>query len=150
VRPRYVRTPALGRTAVWTAAISAAAVEPHAALAAFGIATCKEVFDLLRARSDRISIMAFMRTSRAGSYLRIDSPGVAPGMILQTAALPAGQSDDAEEARDVPGDDEVIADSVMDRFFVEHRADWVAYARSLTSNWVDIDDAVQRALFKSL
>jgi len=142
-----MKASAAGRAAVWTAAASASVVTPHSALVAVGIAAGKEVFDLVRARSDRISILAFVRAVHAGSYLRIDPSGVAPGLILQAAASSGGQSGDVEGAHRVPDDEEFsgAADTSAGFFCVQNRADWLSYARSLTKNWADADDAVQHA-----
>jgi RNA polymerase sigma factor (sigma-70 family) len=142
-----------GRSAVWTAAVSASVAAPHAVLLVFGVAAGKEVFDLLRARSDRISVMAFVRATRAGTYLSIDSSGAVPGMILQAAALPAGQRGDVEGARHVPGRSDIpkaAAHTDPGHFCVQCRADWLCYARSLTNDWADADDAVQHAAEKIL
>lgn len=72
---------------MWTAAISAAAVAPHAALVALGAGVAKEAFDLLRARSHRISVLAYLGAVGAGTYLSIDPSPAAPGLVLRHQVL---------------------------------------------------------------
>jgi RNA polymerase sigma factor (sigma-70 family) len=145
-----MKTSAAGRAAVWTAAISAATIAPHEAPVALGIAVIKEIFDLLHARADRVSVLSYMRTVSSKTYLNINRPGDA-SIILRPASFSPGPPQNEEGDPPVPNENELRhADSALDPsdFCAKHRRDWLGYARSHTRNWYDADDAVSHAVIK--
>jgi RNA polymerase sigma factor (sigma-70 family) len=142
-----------GRAAVWSTAISVSAVDPHAAFVALGVAVVKEAFDLVRARSHRISVLAYLRASGAGTYLSIDQCPAAPALVLSVASpgprRPAGE----EGADPVPLGGEFLSDSSSPDpgdFCIKQRADWLAYAAAWTRSWPDAEDAVSHVVQKIL
>ena len=141
-----------GRAAVWTTAISASALAPHAAPIALGLAVAKEGFDLLHAYLHRISVLSYIRATPAGSYLSVAaSAGVAPGVVLQTASALASLPGDEEGAGQVPAHDEPNRSGVGSdpgEFCIKHRADWLSYAAALARNYQDAEDAVSDVAVK--
>lgn len=137
-----------GRTAVWTAAISVSAVAPHAAPVALGAAVAKEVFDLLRARSQRISVLAYLRAAGADTYLDIGPCPAAPALVLSVASPGSHRLDDEEGAEPVRAGELRPAGSGPDPgdFCVKQRADWLAYAMTWTRSWPDAEDAVSHVV----
>lgn len=153
VRSRCMWPSAAGRVAVWTTAISVSAVAPHAAPLALGAAVAKEAFDLLRARLERGSVLAYLRTARTETYLSIGPSPAAPALVLNIASRNAMQSDDEE------GTDPVHADGVYPNaesgpdageFCIKQRRDWLAYAAARTLSWSDAEDAVSHVVQKIL
>jgi hypothetical protein len=140
-----------GRAAVWTTAISVSAIAPHAAPVALGAAVLKEAFDLLHARSHRISVLSYLRAAGTRTYLRIDPSPVAPALVLNIASRGPVRSDDEEGADLVPADGEYpCADPCPDPgdFCIKQRADLLAYARARTRSWTDAEDAVSHVVQK--
>jgi RNA polymerase sigma factor (sigma-70 family) len=148
-----------GKAAVWTAAISVSAVNPHAALIALGAAAAKEVLDLVHARMHRTSVLAYMRTARAETSLRIGPSAAAPALALSNTSPTSSGSGDKEGAAVVPADDGLLSvdsgalagvDSAADpdAFCVRHRRDLLAYAMTRTRSWPDAEDAVSHAVEK--
>jgi RNA polymerase sigma factor (sigma-70 family) len=132
-----------GRAAVWTAAISVSGMDPHTAPAALGAAVAKEAFDLLRVRSHRASVLAYLQAaSGANTYLNIGPSPVGPSLVLSVASPGSSRPDDKEGAEHVPADPDP-AD-----FCRKQRADWLGYARVWTRNWADAEDAVSHAVLK--
>ena len=153
VRSRCMKPSATGRAAVWTAAISVSAVAPHAALVALGAAVAKEAFDLLRARLQRISVLAYLGAVNAGTYLRINPSPAAPGLVLSSASPGSGRLDDEEGAMPVPAADRFSpAGSGTDPgdFCVKQRADWLSYAMKFTRSFPDAEDAASHVAQKIL
>jgi RNA polymerase sigma factor (sigma-70 family) len=149
VRPRSMKSSAAGRAAVWTAAVSAAAIVPHATPVALGIAMIKEIFDLLRARTDRVSVLSYMRAASASTYLNIDPSGEAPAIVLSTTSSPSGPPQDEEGLNSMSSNEKlrrVDCDLDPSVFCAKHRRDWLSYARSHTRNWYDADDAVSHVV----
>src|SRR5260370_11020068 len=133
-----------GRAAAWTAAISVSGIDPHAAPAALGAAVVKEAFDLLRARSDRISVLAYLRAVGANTYLDIGPSPAAPALVLSVASRGSPRPDDKEGAKHVSADElpAVGTDPDPADFCIKQLADWLAYARVRTRNWADAEDAL--------
>jgi RNA polymerase sigma factor (sigma-70 family) len=142
-----------GRAAVWTTAISVSAVAHHAAPVALGAAVAKEAFDLLHARSHRISVLAYLRAAGKGTDLRIDPSPAAPALVLSIASRGPVRSDDEEGADPVPADGEYsYAGPCPDPgdFCIKQRADWLAYASARTRSWPEAEDAVSHVVQKIL
>lgn len=150
VRSRCMKPSAAGRAAVWTAAVSVSAVAPHAAPVALGAAVAKEAFDLLRARSQRISVLAYLQAAGAGTYLDIGPCPAAPALVLSVASPGSRRLDDEEGAASVPADELPPIESGPDPgdFCVKQRADWLAYAMTRTRSWPDAEDAVSHVVQK--
>src|SRR5690242_8168855 len=112
---------AAGRVAVWTAAISASAVDPHAAPFAFGAAVAKEISDLLRARLQEGSVLAYLRATRPTTSLRIGPSSGSPALILNVGSRAVMQPDD--EAG--PGSGQPDADVYLgaDEFCIKQRGE---------------------------
>ena len=143
----------VGRAAIWTTAISVTAIAPHAAPVALGSAVAKEAFDLLHARSHRMSVLAYLRTATRGTDLRIDPSPAAPALVLSIASQDRVRSDDQEGAYPVPADGEYpLGDSCPDPgdFCIKQRADWLAFAAARTRSWPDAEDAVSHVVQKVL
>jgi RNA polymerase sigma factor (sigma-70 family) len=126
-----------GRAVTWTTAISVAAVAPRALPVALAAALTREVFDLLRARADRTSVLAYLQGAGAGTYLRVGPSPAGPGVVLSIAL-----GDAASSGGDAAGD--------PGAFCVAHRADWLAYAAARTRSWADAEDAVSHVVQKIL
>jgi RNA polymerase sigma factor (sigma-70 family) len=142
-----------GRAAVWSTAISVSAFDPHAAFVALGAAVAKEAFDLLRARSHRFSVLAYLGASGAGTYLSIDQCPAAPALVLSVASSGSQRPDGEEGADPVPPHGEFLSDSSSPDpgdFCTKQRADWLAYAAARTRNWPDAEDAVSHVVQKIL
>ena len=143
---------AAGKAAVWTAAVSVAAFHPRDALIALGAAAAKEVFDLVSARMHRTSVLAYLRTARAGTSLRIGPSSAAPALLLSSTSPEHSRPGDAGEegAAWVPDDDLPSVDYGFspDVFCIKQRADWLAYAMTWTRNWPDAEDAVSHVVEK--
>jgi RNA polymerase sigma factor (sigma-70 family) len=134
-----------GRTAVWTAAISASALVPHAAPVALGLAAAKEGFDLLHARMHRTSVLSYIRAADADTYLSVAPSGATPGVVLRTASSLAGPTGNEEGAGPVPAHNESHrsgADPDPGEFCIKHRTDWLSYATAQARNRQDAEDAV--------
>jgi RNA polymerase sigma factor (sigma-70 family) len=144
---------AAGRTTLWATAISVSALAPHAAPTALGLAVAKEGFDLLHAYMNRSTVLSYIRGTGTGSYLRVDSSGTVPGIVLQTASSPEGQRGGQEGAVPVPtGDEPRRSESDPDpgEFCIKHRADWLGYAAAHARNFQDAEDAVSHVVEKIL
>jgi RNA polymerase sigma factor (sigma-70 family) len=144
---------AAGKAAVWTAAISVSAVEPHATAVALAAAVAKEVFDLVHARMHRTSVLAYLRDAGKGTDLCIDLSPAAPALVLSIASPGPVRSDDEKGADPVPADGEYPpAGSCPDPgdFCIKQRADWLAYAAARTRSWPDAEDAVSHVVQKIL
>lgn len=151
MRPRCMGPSAAGRVAVWTAAISASAVDPHAVPFAFGGAIAKEIFDLLRVRFHQSLVLSYLRATGPATSLKIGpSPGspalalnVEPRIPMQpdeeAAAGLAGKSGSWNPADLYPGADE---------FCIKQRGELLAYAMALTRNLQDAEDVVSHAVQK--
>jgi RNA polymerase sigma factor (sigma-70 family) len=140
-----MKASASGRVAVWTAAVSATAIAPHMAPIALGIAIIKELFDLLRARTDRISVLSYMRAAGTETYLNINSSGEATAIILHTESSVPGLPPGEEGVHPVPNNDEirrVTCDLDPGVFCAEHHEDLLSYAMSHSRNKYDAEDAV--------
>ena len=134
---------------MWTAAASAVVVAPHVAPAALGIAIVREMFDLLRARADRDSVLDYMRAAGTAMYFNINRSEDASSIILSTAASFPGQPQSEEGVHPVANDDVLsYLDYDLDpgTFCAKHRRDWLSYARSHTRNWYDAEDAVSHVV----
>jgi len=145
----------MGRTAVWTTAISVSALTPHAAPVALGLAALKEGFDLLHAHVHRASVLSFIRAAGAGTYLSVGPSGsTASGVVLRMASSFAGQRDEEGEGGvPVPVRDELSrpeADPDPGEFCIKHRADWLGYALVHARNRQDAEDAVSHVVVKVL
>ena len=131
------------------ATVSAAAIAPHMTPVALAIAIIKELFDLLRARTDRVSVLSYMRAAGTRTYLNINPSGEAPTIILYTASSVPGLPPDEEGVRPVPNDDDEVrrvkCDVDPDVFFAEHHEDMLGYAMSHARNRYDAEDAVAHA-----
>jgi len=142
---------AAGRVAVWTAAISASAVDPHAAPFAFGGAVAKEIFDLLRARLQQGSVLAYLRATRSATSLRIGPSSGSPALVLNVGSRTAMQPDD-EVAAGLAGAGSGHPDADLylgaDEFCIKQRGDLLAYAMALTRNLPDAEDAVSHVVQK--
>lgn len=126
---------------------------PHAAPFALGAAVAKEAFDLLRAHLQRISVLAYLRSARAATYLSIGSSPAAPALVLSVAPPNAARSDDDEGEDPVsPGGEYPRAGSGpdTDEFCTKQRGDWLAYAMARTLSWLDAEDAVSHVVQKIL
>jgi RNA polymerase sigma-70 factor (ECF subfamily) len=143
-----MKASAAGRAAVWTAAISVSGIDPHAAPVALGAAVVKESFDLLRARSHRVSVLAYLRAVGASTYLDIGPSPAAPALVLSVASPGLPRRDGKEGAAHMPADKLPTADVGLDPadFCIKHRADLLAYAVTRTRNWADAEEAVSHAV----
>lgn len=142
---------AAGKAAAWTAAISVMAVKPHEALIALGAAVAKEVFDLVSARMHRTSVLAYLRTARSETFLKIGPSSAAPALSLSSASSRSSRPGGEEGAVHVPDDSDLPpADygSSPDDFCIKQRADWLAYAMTRTRSWPDAEDAVSHVVEK--
>jgi RNA polymerase sigma factor (sigma-70 family) len=141
-----------GRAAVWTTVISVSAIAPHSAPFAFGAAIAKEAFDLLRAYLQRISVLAYLRSAQAATYLSIGLSPAAPALVLSIAPPNAARSDDEEGADPMNAGPESRAGSGpdADEFCTKQRGDWLAYAMARTLSWLDAEDAVSHVVQKIL
>ena len=132
---------------MWTAAISVSAVNPHAAFIALGAAVAKEVFDLVHARMHRTSVLAYLRTARAETSLRIDSSSAGPALSLSNTSSGSSRPASDEKGAAVvsaddgllsvdsgPASDGVDSGAAPDVFCVMRRRDLLAYARTRTRN----------------
>jgi RNA polymerase sigma factor (sigma-70 family) len=139
-----------GRAVVWTTAISVSGIDPHAVPIALGAAVAKEAFDLLRARSHRVSVLAYLRAAPVNTYLDIGPSPAAPALVLSVASPGSRRPDDEKGTELMPADQIPAADSGPgpDEFCAQQREDWLAYAFSLTRNWPDAEDAAARAALK--
>ena len=138
---------------IWATAISVSALVPHAAPLAFGLALCKEGFDLLRVRMHRDTVLSLIRAAGAGTHLTIDPSGTAPGVTLQTASPSVGPRGDEEGAVQVPAYDAPscsAADPDPGEFCIKHRAEWLSYALAHARNLQDAEDAVSHVAEKIL
>jgi RNA polymerase sigma factor (sigma-70 family) len=134
-----------GRAAVWTAAISAAAVVPRATPVALGLVAAREGFDLVHARMRRTSVLAYIRAADAGTYLSVAAFGADPGVVLQTTSARAGPAGGGEGAGPMPAHDEPHRSGAgcdPDEFCAKHRADWLNYAAAQARSFQDAEDAV--------
>ena len=134
---------------MWTAAISVSAVAPHAALIALAAAVAKEVFDLVHARMHRTSVLAYMRTARAETSLRIGPSSAAPALALSnTSPKPSRPGGEEGAALMSAGEDLPFVDygSDPDAFCIKQRLDWLAYAMTRTRSWPDAEDAVSHVV----
>ena len=123
---------------------------PHLAPAVLGAVVAKEAFDLLRARSHRISVLAYLGAARAGTYLSIDSSPAAPGLVLRYAS-PGPALDGEEGAALVTAYDERPPDGLEPGdFCTKQRGDWLAYAMSYARSMADAEDAVSHMVQKML
>ena len=150
-RTRFMTPSTVGKAAVWTAAISLSAVHPHEALIAFGAAVAKEVFDLVHARMHRTSVLAYLRTARTETTLRIGPSSAAPALALSNASPRSRRPDGEEGAAPVPADDDLPSvdyGSDPDTFCIGQRQDWLAYAMTRTRSWSDAEDAVSHVVEK--
>lgn len=149
----------LGKAAAWTAAISVSAVSPHAALIALGAAAAKEVFDLTHARIHRTSVLAYLRTARAETSLRIGSSSAAPALELSNTSPSSDRAGGEEGAAMSANDDLFSFDSgaaldgvdpgaAPDVFCVMHRQDFLAFARARARSWQDAEEAVSHVVEK--
>jgi RNA polymerase sigma factor (sigma-70 family) len=138
------------RAAVWTTAISLSAIAPHAALVALGAAVVKEAFDLLRARSHRVSVLAYLRAAVAGTHLSIDPSLAAPALVLNIASPGSARPDGEEGADPVPADHLPPGEPGPDPgdFCVKQRGDWLAFAFARTRSWPEAEDAVSHVVQK--
>jgi RNA polymerase sigma factor (sigma-70 family) len=149
------------KVAVWTAAISVSAVNPHAALIALSAAVAKEVFDLVHARINRTSVLAYLRTARAETSLRIGPSSAGPSLVLSNTSPGPSRAAGGEEGAAVvptddgflpvgsgPASDGVDSGAAPDVFCVTHRQDLLAYARTRTRSWPDAEDAVSHVVEK--
>jgi len=116
------------------------------------LAAAKEGFDFLHARMHRTTVLSYIRASDAGTYLSVDPSGPVPGMVLQTAGLPASQRDDREGDIPVPADKSSRSEAELDpgEFCIKQRADWLAYALAHARNVHDAEDAVSHVVEKIL
>jgi RNA polymerase sigma factor (sigma-70 family) len=135
-----------GRVAVWTAAISASAVDLHAAPFAFGAAVAKEIFDLLRARLQEGSVLAYLRATRPATSLKIGPSSGSPALILNVGSRAAMQPDDEAGAGSGQSDADLYLGA--DEFCIKQRGELLAYAMALTRNWPDAEDAVSYVVQK--
>lgn len=146
---------------MWTAAISVSAVNPHAAFIALGAAVAKEVFDLVHARMHRTSVLAYLRTARAETSLRIDSSSAGPALSLSNTSPGSSRPASDEKGAAVvsaddgllsvdsgPASDGVDSGAAPDVFCAMRRPDLLAYARTRTRNWADAEDAVSHVAEK--
>lgn len=143
-----MKASASARVAVWTAAVSAIAIAPHVAPVALSIAIIKEFFDLLRARTDRISVLSYIRAADTETYLNINSSGEASAIILRTASSVHELPPDEEGVHPVPNNDDihrVTRDLDPGVFCAEHHEDLLSYAMSHSRNKYDAEDAVSHA-----
>jgi hypothetical protein len=150
VRPRCMGPSAAGRVAVWTAAISASAFDPHAAPFALGCAVAKELFDLLRARLQEGSVLSYLRGTRPATSLRIGpSPG-SPALVLNVGPQTAMPPDDGSPAGPAESGSGYPADLYpsADQFCIKQRGELLAYAIALTRNLQDAEDAVSHVVQK--
>lgn len=141
-----------GSAAVWSAAISASAVDPHAAPIALGAAVAREVFHLVHARVHRSSVLAYLRTAGAETYLHVGPSPVSPGLVLSNT-WGFSRPGDEEEADPIPtnGDSPPShASSNPGDFFIKQRSDWLAYAMTHARSWPDAEDAVSHVVQKIL
>lgn len=76
--------------------MSVSAVDPHAIPLALGAVVAKEAFDLLHARLQRISVLAYLRAARDATYLSIGRSPEAPALVLRTESRNVMRSDDEE------------------------------------------------------
>ena len=88
---------AAGKAVAWTAAVSVAAFSPRDALIALAAAVAKEVFDLVSARMHRASVLAYLRTARAGTSLSVGPSSVAPALSLSSTSFKRSRPDGEEE-----------------------------------------------------
>lgn len=137
---------------MWTAAVSVAAIHPSAALLALAAAVAKEVLDLVSARVHRASVLAYLRTARTGTSLRIGPAPASPALSLSSPLPGPRQAGPAEEKGTalMPDDDLPFADygPGLDAFCIRQRADWLAYAMTWTRNLPDAEDAVSHVVEK--
>jgi hypothetical protein len=136
--------------AIWTSAISVSAIDPHAIPFAFGAAIAKEVFDLLRARLQRVSVLAYLRAARGATYLSISRSAAAPALVLRTGSRSAMRSDDKEGADPLQAGGEYLdagSGLAVEEFCIQQRRDWLAYAMARTRNWPDAEDAVSYCMW---
>ena len=153
MRPRNMKPPSASRTAVWATAISVSAFVPHAAPVALGLAAAKEGFDVLHALVQRTSVLSFIRTARAGTYLSVDPSGSAPGVVLRTASSFAGPQSEEKGGARVPAYNEPSRSGVdpdPGEFCIKHQADWLGYALAHARNVQDAEDAVSNVAVKIL
>ena len=150
-RSCYMKASAVGRPAVWSTAIWAATIAPRAAPVALAAAAAKEVFDLLRARSHRVTVLSYLRAANAGTYLNIDQCPASPALVLSMASPCSWEPGDEE------GADSVLPYSKTPRdgsgadpgdFCIKQRADWLAFAGARARSWQDAEDAVSHAVQK--
>jgi RNA polymerase sigma factor (sigma-70 family) len=151
-RSSCMKASAAGRAAVWSTAISVSAIDPHAAFVALGAAAVKEAFELAHARSQRTSVLAYLRACGARTYLSIDQSPATPALVLSVAS-PASRPGDEEGADPVPPGREFLSDGFSPdpgEFCIKQREDWLAYAAAWTRNWPDAEDAVSHVVQKIL
>jgi len=133
--------------------MSVSAVDPHAIPLALGAVVAKEAFDLLHARLQRISVLAYLRAARDATYLSIGRSPEAPALVLRTESRNVMRSDDEEGADPArAGGEYPGADSgpEIGEFCIQQRRDWLAYAMTRTRSWPDAEDAVSHVVLKIL
>jgi RNA polymerase sigma factor (sigma-70 family) len=143
--------PAVTKSAAWTAAISVTAINSHVALVALSGAVAKEIFDLVNAHMHRTSVLAYARTIRPETSLRIGPSSTSPELSISNATPNFSQPDGEEGAAYVPNDEDLPSanrDSSPEAFCIRQRVDWLSYAMTLTGNWSDAEDAVSHAVEK--
>lgn len=151
VRTRFMDPSAVGKAAVWAAVISVTVVHPHEAFIVFSAAVTKEIFDLVSVRMHRTTVLAYLRTIRAGTSLKIGPSPTVPALSLSNVSSKSsglGSEEGADcvlDRYDLPA---VGYGLSPDDFCINQRADWLAYAMARTRNWPDAEDAVSHVVEK--
>ena len=138
-----MKTSASRRMSVWAGAIVVLATAPHLTAVILPALPAKEVFDMMRAKSRKAPVPAYLRAGGAGTCLSLAAYGASRSSVQ--GATVAGCVDSGQRgACGLPRDDSLTGAELGDavEFLVERRADWLGYAAARTRCWQDAEDVV--------